>query len=563
MAFKLPRIEATIMMVDNVTATMRGVRASIAACSAPVDQLSKKVGGLKVALSTMSKTAGFPELRGAVTKTHKDFSKIGDGATKSFQRLGGVLLGTGGVIGMMGALVNSAASGQHSLNMTAKRAGTTATELRNLRYAGQMVGIETDTTDAAMMKFAKNLGDARAGTGNALAPLKAMGVHLRDNKGQLRDQQSVLLDVAAAMGKLPNQQDRLRVATALFGRGNTAFVNVLGQGKEALTAQFDEIMRLRGPVKQATLDQATAFQASKIKMGMAMSGLKSAFATPLIAAFTESTTSLMKMVEVNRPLIAQFGKMAASALPEVLRACASAFQAIVTDAVPVVKVIWKIMSVLGPAKVLFGSVALFVAGPFVASIISAIPGLIALAGALGITGASLMSVLWPVAAVLAAIVALAGGVYLLYKYWDNISKFMDTGVGKAFTGLLLVIAPFIAVPLLIIKHWSSIKTFFSNLWGSITDGFRKMTADLSLKNIPVVGGMLQAGINLVSGPSAAPAAAPAAGATQSAANAQAGQSMMSRLAVDFTNLPMGTRVGQPVGNAPVDISAGYYLGGVF
>lgn len=563
MAFKLPRIEATISMVDNVSATMRGVRVGLMAAAAPIDQLSKKVGVLRLSLSNMGKAAGIPELRGAISRTHGDFSKMGDGATKSLQRLGGVLLGTGGVIGMMGALVNSAAASQSSLNMTSKRIGTTATELRNLRYAGQMVGIETETTDAAMLKFSKSLGDARAGTGLALAPLKAMGIHLRDNKGHLRDQQSVLLDVSEAMGKLPNQQDRLRVATALFGRGNTEFVNVLGQGKEALTAQFDEIMRLRGPVKQSTLDQATAFQASKVRMGMAMSGLKTAFATPLISAFTESTTSLMKMVEANRPLISQFGKMAATALPEVLRACADAFQSFMTNVVPVVKVLWSIIEVLGPAKVLFGMVAVFIGGPFVASIVAAVPGLIALGGALGITGAGLMSVLWPVAAVVAAVAVLAGGIYLLYRNWQSICKFMDTTVGKVFTGILLVVAPFIAVPLLIIKNWIPIKSFFSNLWESITTGFMAMKETLSLKNIPVIGGMLQRGINVFTGPSAAPSAAPAATATQSAANAQAAASSQSRLAVDFSNLPVGTRVGQPVGNAPIDITAGYALMGAF
>ena len=87
--------------------------------------------------------------------------------------------------------------------------------------------------------------------------------------------------------------------------------------------------------------------------------------------------------------------------------------------------------------------------------------------------------------------------------WDKITglfntviNFFKTGLGE---GILLVVAPIIGIPLLIITHWSSIVGFFQAVWGGITGAFQAAVNWLSAVFTPiwnVVGTILVLPINL-------------------------------------------------------------------
>lgn len=121
--------------------------------------------------------------------------------------------------------------------------------------------------------------------------------------------------------------------------------------------------------------------------------------------------------------------------------------------------------------------------------ITALPGLIASTWAF--TAALLANpVTWIVIGIMALIVA----IILLARNWDKVTAAFSIGwnwikqmfqegklfvmgifqaIGQFFAqyGLIIlaVIAPFIGIPLLIIKNWSTISTFFAQLWSSVID----------------------------------------------------------------------------------------------
>ena len=124
-------------------------------------------------------------------------------------------------------------------------------------------------------------------------------------------------------------------------------------------------------------------------------------------------------------------------------------------------------------------------GTFGAASAGASGGIGVATGATTAFGASLWATIWPILAVVAAIALIAGGVYLIVKHWDKVSGFFS-GLWNKITGIfsaawdwiknllfgipdwVLVavsfFAPFVGIPMLIIKHWEGIKTFFVNLW---------------------------------------------------------------------------------------------------
>ncbi len=554
MAFKLPRIEATIQMVDRVAAPMRKINQSIASAMEPVNALQNR-------LQSLSREMQLGKLSAATMGLKDKLGGIGQGATASFQRLGGVLLGGGGVVAGMGAFLKTTADASDAIYDTATRIGMGTDSFQRWRFAAQLSGSSIEAADKGLERFSKGLSAANAGTGEALAPLQAMGIKLRDNTGRLRSQEAVLLDVSDAMAKIPQEQDRLRVASALFGKGSQDMVTLMSQGSKAITGLFSDFQKTGGPIPEKDLAAAGAFNDTLDKLKFTTMGLSSVFSSQLFPVVTKLIEQFQGWATANQGTIQQVAADMAQKLPGAIEGAVSAIKGLVEAAKPVIAVFQFLSGIFGSTTVILTALGAYIAGPLVLSVLAAIPALITLTTTFIAAippaiafAASVLAISWPALAVVAALAAVGAAVYLLYRNWDSVSKFLDTSVGK----VLSVMFPFVGIPLQIIKHWGGIKTFFANLWSSVLSGASKVRS--VLESIPLIGGAFDSGVTMPSGPAGAPATGATAAATQSTAAARKTE-LSSRLYVDFTNLPMGARVGQPVGPAPVDISAGYSLAG--
>lgn len=498
--FKLPRIEAAIQMVDNVSAVMRGVRASVESVTVPVNRLQN-------ALSSLYREAQFSQLASAAGNFKDKLGGVGEGASKSFERLGGVLMGGAGVVTGMGSLLKVTADASDKIYDTAHRVDMTTDSFQRWRYAAQLSGSSIESSDAALERFSKGLAAARAGTGEALEPLKAMGIRLKDTNGKLRSQEDVLFDVSDAMAKIPDGQDRLRVSSALFGKGNQDMVAVMSQGSKAIKGMFADFQKLGGAIPEKDLETAGAFNDSLDKLHFAGMGLASVFAGQLFPVVTQLVTRFQDWALANRGALQQVGALIAQKLPGFLDQVGASFSRLVKQASPFVSALGWIMEKVGPLQFVLGALGVYIAGPFVASVLSAVPALFQLGKAAMVTGPILwrtmisavtaavpamvgfVSTIWGavvpalsglaasiyaipgVGWIAAAVAALGLGAVLVYKNWDKvsswfvslwegISSFLDTSIGKI---LAVFVFPFVGIPLLIVKHWDKVSAFFVGL----------------------------------------------------------------------------------------------------
>lgn len=120
------------------------------------------------------------------------------------------------------------------LGSTADRLGTGVELLQELRYAGQVENIATNTVDMALQRFTRRVGEAAAGTGEALGAIREMGLQLRDTDGHIRPTADLLGDVAEALSQTEDHATRLRLAFKLFDSEGVAFLNVLDDGRDGL-----------------------------------------------------------------------------------------------------------------------------------------------------------------------------------------------------------------------------------------------------------------------------------------------------------------------------------------
>lgn len=503
MAFKLPQIEAAIQMVDNVTAPMRKINQAIESANAPVNRLKNSLGSL-------SKEAKLSALGSSLGNLKGKLSGVGDGFSKSMGRLStATALGAGALTGLFVAVEKSASAGDRIAKFS-RRVGLSVEGLQALRFAAERSGVGMEDADKAFEKFGKSVSEAVAGTGEAGKLFRALGIPLKDSAGRIRKQEDLLLDLAQTYTKIQDPQDKLRASLVLFGRSSGGMVEMLNQGKEGVQALMTEYQRLGGGLSQQQAANAEIFEDKLSNLKVTLGSLANQLASSLIPVISDMITRFQEWALTNKNTIQVFAEGFAQKLPQILDRVGSALTSLAQSAGPVIESLLKIMDVLGPGKVIFGALAAFITGPFVLSLLSVIPALVsvgstftttlaavggfsgvmaAVGGAFtafsGVITATVLPAIYsigaallttPVGWILAAVAAIAGAVYLIWKNWDTVSgwimsawgkvsAFLDTSIGKI---MAVFVFPLIGIPLLIIKHWGVIRGWLQGLWEQIT-----------------------------------------------------------------------------------------------
>lgn len=179
----------------------------------------------------------------------------------------------------------------------------------------------------------------------------------------------------------------------------------------------------------------------------------------------------------------------------------------------------------------------------------------------------------PITWVVVALAALGAAAYQVYKNWEPLKEFFTELWTNPRDAIMLFVAWVDDVfgvwsPLTyIIANWDPIKTYFTKLWDNIVSVFSNAWAKMkpivdaastAFKFTPM--GVMAEGAKLLFGGGERPTLG--AGQMAPGAGVLAPQQSETRVVVDFSNLPRGTRVTEaPGGTAPLDLGLGYGMMG--
>jgi hypothetical protein len=146
------------------------------------------------------------------------------------------------------------------LGHVAETIGITTTALQELQYTGTKFHVSTETMDAALEKFSKNLGVAATGSG-ALAKI------LRENhvviSGNLTKD---LENYANLIQHSTNAEQKNMLTMAAFGKGAAEMGNMFSDGGEGIQKAANEADKLGLVMSGQTLKSAQDMDAEFIKM---------------------------------------------------------------------------------------------------------------------------------------------------------------------------------------------------------------------------------------------------------------------------------------------------------
>ena len=123
----------------------------------------------------------------------------------------------------------------------ADRIGITAERLQELNYQAEQTGVSAETMGEGLQKFAKNLAEARTGSGDLYKLLVANGVALEDlAKMDVNEALRVFVDL---IGNAADEADALKIATVGMGKGGADAALSFKDGADGMKQFADEAHR--------------------------------------------------------------------------------------------------------------------------------------------------------------------------------------------------------------------------------------------------------------------------------------------------------------------------------
>ena len=253
-------------------------------------------------------------LRGTVYRTNRRF--------REFRRSVLSLRGAVGVVAgssALGLLIKRQAEFGSSLIETSRQVNFSVESLQLLGRAFQGEGGNIESFNKGLRQFTRSVAEADRGVATYAHQFEAMGVTLRNEQGQLRDSEQILLDMANGLQGLGSQAEKTNAVMTLFGARNIAFQNILQNGRKALEDQLasfrrlgivatDEAQRLKD-LNQSFADLGNALQvASSRGVAVAAEEFRRFNETLIqigpeaISAFIRTTTRLVENLHVLREI---------------------------------------------------------------------------------------------------------------------------------------------------------------------------------------------------------------------------------------------------------------------
>ncbi len=169
--------------------------------------------------------------------------------------------------------------------------------IQKFRFAAQQAGVETITTDLALQRFVRRLGEAQKGTGELLPALRRMGIQLKDEvTGKFKLSTQVLLEFADGLKNTRQDTTKLALAFKAFDSEGAALVALLEKGSDELLKFFTQAERLGFVLEQDAIKRVEEFNDNFNELVNIVRGAVQQFVGALAPALQQVTADLRELI---------------------------------------------------------------------------------------------------------------------------------------------------------------------------------------------------------------------------------------------------------------------------
>ena len=458
---KQSKFEMVIGAVDKLSGPFRKMH----------DAITKKTAGLRKLqgqILSLGKVSGFNKLVGGTQNLVTSLRNVGVEGKKLVGTITGVAskltLALGGAGGGLFALAKSTADAGEEVDNAAKRAGVGIKTWQEYAHVASLVGVSNEEMQKSLQVVQNRAIKAFQGDKSAIAQFQALGIAVKNAKGEVRNADNLLMDLAdkvQALHAAGESGKAMNLVQEVMGKDGIKLLPMLAKGSEEIRKMRGEAHDLGLVLDEADIAASGKFNDELNTVKNTIRGLGLTIGKEFLPVVTEITQALNGWLRENRALIQSKIQEWAAKLREIMPQIREGIGKVV-DAVSTLSG-WANMAAEkmgGWGNVLTGLAALM-SGKFLLSILSVGKAFVGL-------GATMLAT--PFGQVTAAIAGIAAAAFMIYDNWEGISGFFkglwqetsaafDQGWGQ---GILSILANFNPVSL-ILKGMNELVAYFTGI----------------------------------------------------------------------------------------------------
>jgi|GEM_PF-6359618 len=367
-------IQTFISMTDNTTRTFIQFDRKI-------HQSFSGVFKLQNSLKRLDRTSHFKEMRAAV-------GRFNTGIRNTALQIG-VMAASLGAVGIVAkktiSFLDGIASKGDEVAKSSRKLGLGVEELQHFRYAASRCGIETELMDKSIQKLAINSYKAFSGDKEMSKKFASLGIRVADANGKIKTNAEMLYSLSDAFTKLKSPQEKIFVATQMFGDEGAKMVSLLAEGRMGVKQLINESAGL-GVMTKEQAENSEKYVDAMTDLKRVFDNLKAAIGAELLPTAIDAVKKISSYFKEHKKEIVGAFKPLIEQIPELVK--------IIVENLPsAIKGFGKLMSVVNKAVKFFGVTKIAFVAVF-SGIMAPLWGCIKAFGFFAKIGLKAMGMLW-------------------------------------------------------------------------------------------------------------------------------------------------------------------------
>lgn len=202
-----------------------------------------------------------------------EMQKIERSAVAMAASLTAAMVAAGGAVAL---LAKQSIDSADEMGELAEKVGLSTERLSAYNYIAKMSGADTELMSNALKKLNVNMVEAANGQGAAKKAFEELGIELRDANGDLKDNDTILMQVADRMSRMEDGAAKTALAVAIFGKAGADLIPMLNQGARGFTNLTEEARRMGLIISTDTARAAGELNDSIDRLSLTTRGLGNA-----------------------------------------------------------------------------------------------------------------------------------------------------------------------------------------------------------------------------------------------------------------------------------------------
>ena len=388
----------------------------------------------------------------------------------------------GGAAASVFGLANSTAKMGDEVAKSADRIGIGTDALQELRYAGERAGIGAESVDSALDSMNRNIGQAEQGLGRARKGFDELGLSAEE-LGRMSAEER-FLTIVDSLEEVESATKRAALEQTIFGDN---LINMTREGRDGINKLREDARALGIIIPEDAARGAEDFQDALHDARESVRGLRNTIGSELMPVVGDAMKDFTGYLRDNRESVERFAKALGEGMREALPVVRDIGSGLATIGRKVGDGISKLAEFVGGWDRLGGIIGTVFAGKALASIgtfawslgrlgwavgaLVGTNGLAKVAKGIGLVGKAILKN--PIGL---AILAVAGGAWLIKKNWESISEWFARlwdNVGDIFKGAGELIAGIFTLDMERAKDgslaiWEAYQASWETIWAGIT-----------------------------------------------------------------------------------------------